>query len=825
MELPGQIVVSSPQWLPGIMGGFAVFLLILAWTYRGTGMSLGRRLFCILLKGVAVALLLLCLLEPQLTRQKPEAGANYFAVMADNSQSMSIFDPGLNRTRAEAVTGMLVTETGQWRSNLEDMFQVRKYGMDSRLHGLRDFSELTFDGGATGLGAALRQLASRFQDQPLAGMLLVSDGNATDGSDASALDLSGLPPVYPVVVGSDQTSRDVSIRNMAVNQTAFEDAPVTLRADVDVVGFGGKEVVARLYEADFTAKPDSISTPDSLQTDAGSLEQEPLDSQSQGVSSDQTTLTYRFQFRPSRAGVSFYRLEVSALDESSGPGPGKELEEATLANNQRLAVVDRDSEPHRVLYVSGRPNWEYKFLNRSLAEDDQVQLVGLIRIAKSAPKFEFKGRRGETSNPLYRGFDKKDEFTEQLDQAVFTRMNIKDESELVSGFPKRAEDLFGYTAIILDDLESEFFTRDQMSLLQKFVSERGGGLMMLGGYESLTRGEYEDTPLGRMLPVYLDSGRNLQGVEKVSLELTREGWLQPWIRLRATESLEQERLSSMPEFKVINLVKEVKPGASVLMQAKDPYSGNTYPALISQRYGSGRTMVMAVGDLWRWQMHDKTDSGDLGKAWRQMVRGLIADVPGRIKVDLEREHSEAGAAMKVNVVVRDEKYWPIDNANVRLTVKTLASDPTESGGADEGASDELNSEVVINAEPSIREPGLYEATYIPRISGGYHLGVEVTDANGLVIARDEAGWTNDPSAEEFQSLVPNRAWMDAVAQKTGGRVLEQSDLDSWASELQFEAAPIMETISTPLWHTPYLFGAAMVLFALEWYLRRKRGLA
>ena len=112
MELPGQIVVSSPQWLPGMLGGFAVFLLVLAWTYRGTGMSMGRRLFCILLKAVAVALLLLCLLEPQLTRQKPEAGANYFAALADNSQSMSIFDPGLGRTRAEAVTGMLVTEPG-----------------------------------------------------------------------------------------------------------------------------------------------------------------------------------------------------------------------------------------------------------------------------------------------------------------------------------------------------------------------------------------------------------------------------------------------------------------------------------------------------------------------------------------------------------------------------------------------------------------------------------------------------------------------------------------------------------------------------------------
>lgn len=823
MELPGQIVVSSPQWLPGILGGFAVFLLILAWTYRGTGMSVGRGLLCILLKGLAVALLLLCLLEPQLTRQKPEAGANYFSILADNSQSMSIFDPGLNQTRAEATSGMLVTNPGQWRLTLEDMFQVRKYGMDSRLHGLKDFSELTFDGGATGLGSALGQLASRFQDQPLAGILLMSDGNATDGNDAAQLDLNGLPPVYPVVIGSDQTTSDVSIRNVAVSQTAFEDAPVTLRADVDVVGFAGKEVVARLFEADFSANPTPIASETGSEAEGAAPAVEPLDSMAQGVSSDQTTLTYRFQFRPAKAGISFYRLEVLVVEDSVISE--RPLEEATLANNQRLAVVDRDAEPHRVLYVSGRPNWEYKFLNRALAEDDQVQLVGLIRIAKQAPKFEFKGRRGETSNPLYRGFDKKDEFTEQLDQAVFTRMNIKDETELVGGFPKRAEDLFGYTAVILDDLESAFFTRDQMSLLQKFVSERGGGLMMLGGYESLTRGEYDDTPIGRMLPVYLDSGRSLQGVDKVSLELTREGWLQPWIRLRSTESLEQERLSSMPEFRVVNLVTEVKPGASVLMQAKDPYSGDTYPALVSQRYGSGRTMVMAVGDLWRWQMHDQTNSGDLGKAWRQMVRGLIADVPGRISVDLKREHTEAGTAMKVNVVVRDEKFWPVDNANVRLTVKTLTVEQTDDTTSTADEKGGVESDVVIHAEPSIREPGLYEATYIPRVAGGYHLGVEVTDANGLVVARDEAGWTNDPSAEEFQSLVPNRAWMDAVAQKTGGRVLALSDLDGWAAGLQFEAAPIMETISTPIWHTPYLFGAALVLFAFEWYLRRKRGLA
>jgi uncharacterized membrane protein len=812
MELPGQLIVSSPQWLPVLVGGLSCSILVLLWSYRGVGLSFGQKTTCFLLKLLAIALLFLCLIEPQWTQQKPVAGANFYAVLADNSQSMTISDPGLKQTRGEAITGVLVTEPGPWRDSLGDMFQVRQYGVDSRLHGLRDFSELTFDGGASSLAVALRQLGARFEGQPLAGILLLSDGNATDGIDPGQMDAASLPPVYPVLIGSDQPSRDVSISRMTLNQTAFEDAPVTLHADVDVAGFEGREIEAKLYAV--ASRQDESKLKNETGDEVRGL---PMDSLKRTVSSDQASMAFRFQFRPVQPGISFYRLELSVVGDGSVEDAS--IEEATYANNRRLAVVDRDSVPHRILYVAGRPNWEYKFLNRALAEDDQIQLAGLIRIAKKAPKFEYKGRQGETSNPLYRGFDKKDEFTEQLDQAVFTRLNIKDETELVGGFPKRAEDLFRYAAIILDDLESDFFTRDQMSLIQKFVSERGGGMMMLGGYESLTRGAYAQTPIGRMLPVYLNSGRTLEGVEKVALELTREGWLQPWVRLRSTEALEKSRLASMPEFRVINLVQEVKPGASVLMQARDPYSSETYPALVSQRYGSGRTMVMAVGDLWRWQMHDTTGSGDLGKAWRQMMRGLIADVPKRMQVDLRREHTDAGMAMGVYVKVRDEKFWPVDSADVQLTVKTLA--PVS--GREDGSMQA--SEIQLTAEPSLKEPGLYHATYIPRMEGGYHLGVEVSDSSGASIIREEAGWSNDPSAEEFQSLAPNRAWMDAIAKKTGGKILEPGDLNDWAQSLQFEAAPIMESQVTPIWHTPHLFGVALALFALEWFLRRKRGLA
>ena len=73
---------------------------------------------------------------------------------------------------------------------------------------------------------------------------------------------------------------------------------------------------------------------------------------------------------------------------------GAQSREATLANNRQMIVVDRGQEPFRVLYVSGRPNWEYKFLNRAIQEDPQVQMVALIRVARREPKFEFKGRAG-----------------------------------------------------------------------------------------------------------------------------------------------------------------------------------------------------------------------------------------------------------------------------------------------------------------------------------------------------------------------------------------------------------------------------------------------
>ncbi|MFM7923269.1 MAG: glutamine amidotransferase, partial [Planctomycetaceae bacterium] len=101
-------------------------------------------------------------------------------------------------------------------------------------------------------------------------------------------------------------------------------------------------------------------------------------------------------------------------------------------------------------------------------------------------------------------FDKADPDTvEEYDEAVLIRLNVA-ENELQGGFPQKAEELFQYDAVILDDLEADFFLADQMKLLYDFVSQRGGGLLMMSGQESFAQGDYNRTPIGELLPIDLE---------------------------------------------------------------------------------------------------------------------------------------------------------------------------------------------------------------------------------------------------------------------------------------------------------------------------------
>jgi uncharacterized membrane protein len=788
------LVLGAPEWFAPAVALGAVALAVLLWSYLRGAMSNSLRTACTLLKAAGIMLLAVCLVEPLWTGSRPKPGENLFLVVADNSRSLELADRGSSQTRGAAMQARLA-ESSPWLTRLAQDFDVRRYAFDTTLRPVKDFAkELTLDGESSALVGSVASLAQRFRGQAVAGILLLTDGNATDLSDRGA-DWKSLPPVYPVAIGTESGLADLSVARVSVSHTNFEAAPVTIVAEIAGQGLAGRQVVARVLDA--TGKE---------------VERRALP----GIK-DGELLAQRFLVKPERPGVSFFTVEAflegeeQAIEGSNTLAKGAARSaEATLANNRRLATVDRGGGPYRVLYVSGRPNWEYKFLRRAVEEDDEVKLVGLVRIAKKEPKFSFLGRQGERTNPLFRGFNNQtDENAEQYDQPVLLRFGLEEGEldELRGGFPKDAEDLFRYHAVILDDLEAGFFTQDQQSLLAEFVSQRGGALLMLGGNHSLAEGGYQRTPIGEMLPVYLDRSAPVPVAGAYRLKLTREGWLQPWVRVRANEPDEEERLAKMPGFKALNRINAIKPGASVLAEVESA-DGTLRPALVVQPYGRGRTATLLIGDLWRWGLRrPEPKESDLEKSWRQTVRWLVSDVPKPVEVETKRAADGALPSVEIVVRARDKQFQPLDNAQVMLKVHTP---------------DKRHIELVADATGAAA--GEYRATFAPRDSGAYRAEVVVTAPDGSDVGTREAGWAVEPETEEFRTLAVNRPLLDRIAQETGGEVVTIAGLESFVGSLPNRKIPVTENWTWPLWHQWGVLTLAISCLVGEWGLRRWRGL-
>ena len=815
------ISIGSPVWLiPAAI--VAVVSVLLVWNAAGKGNAPERiRRLAGALKVFALCLLAICLIEPVWSGVHPRPHSNLFLVLTDTSRShtQESSDAANASNLAAQFQAVLKPEPESWLDRLGQDFEVHQFSFDRRVETVRAFDELSWTGEASALKTALQSLGHRFKDRHVGGIVLLSDGNATDltldNLDESLGDDVDLPPVYPVLFDRKVSLPDIAIDSVSISETPFEDAPVSLQCDVRIHELTEQRV----------ASSDLLIECCLLDSDGETVKTERM-----AISDPAATLPFRFQFRPIKTGVAFYRLQVTAL--KLGGDEDTPLKESTLANNSRTVQVNRGTEKHRILYVCGRPNWEFKFLNRSVEDDDQIDLVGMIRVAKREAKFDFRGRDGQSSNSLFRGFKgETDEETEKFDEPVIVRLNTKDAEELRAGFPKDAKDLFGFDALILDDVEAEFFNRDQLALIEKFVSERGGGLLMLGGAECFHTGGYERTPVADALPVYLDRTQFPEAAATLTLDLTREGWLQPWVRLRPTESDEHDRLKTMPGFRTLNPTHGIKPGASV-MSTVSSASGDHWPALVTQSYGRGRSGAMLVGDLWRWQI-TRTDEQpeDLPKAWRQTLRWLIADVQQRAGVEMVTAEDVAPEAVRVNVRVVDEEFLPLDNAQVQIRVTgpaKLTKDDSEAS-QDEGEQDEQPAaasaeDIVLNAEASLVEPGVYSAVFVPREAGAWTIEAEAVTGEGERLTADKAGWIFEPQVQEFHASGVNEELLTQLAKRTDGEVIQANDLNKFVSKLQSKPMPVVEAWTMPLWDQPLVFLIVLTCLVGEWGLRRSKGL-
>src|SRR5690606_24368683 len=183
------------------------------------------------------------------------------------------------------------------------------------------------------------------------------------------------------------------------------------------------------------------------------------------------------------------------------------------------------------------------------------------------------------------------------------------------------------------------------------------------------------------LPSYLQGGAR-RGDHPAGMEftarLTREGEYSPLLRLDSLTSRNRERWSKLPSLQGVHVTGPPKLGATVLLEHPDLRLQNSaLPVLTLQRYGAGRSMLLATSSSWRWQMMMPHDDDSHQRLWRQQLRWLAEAAPKRLSLNLDRDQYTVGETVSVRAQLLNKAFQPDTQGLLWLQIKSPDGAVTE----------------------------------------------------------------------------------------------------------------------------------------------------
>ncbi|MFQ5822818.1 MAG: glutamine amidotransferase [bacterium] len=475
------------------------------------------------------------------------------------------------------------------------------------------------------------------------------------------------------------------------------------------------------------------------------------------------------KFSPQNKGFVHYTLNLIPQEN-----------EFIKENNIKSFLIDNRNKRARILYIEGYPRTEFKYLRRALDGDESIELISLLRT----------------------GPDK------------FYRQGIKNQNELKDGYPKTKKELFEYEAIIFGSIESEFFSEKELENTLDFVSQRGGGFLMLGGGYSFAQGGYQVTPIEKLLPVVLPFQNGLATQipasfrEKFKLALTPEGLHHPILQLSSVESENKSMWEKLPELVGYNPLGRAKPGATVL--ALHPLSKLENPKIILalQRYGKGRTMIFANSSSWHWQMGMHHDDRSHERFWRQMLRWLALSSPKPVELNLDKEIYIPNEQVTLKVDIRDSTFTPIEDATIKAHITTPSGNLVE-----------------IPFNWSSNGKVEYMGAYHPDKEGLYLVEIMTYSSKGDFLGKTESAFFVEESKVEFANAHLQNTLLKRIAELSGGVYYHEKEAERLPDEISVIQSSYSKMVEYDLWDMPLLFLLVILILSIEWYVRRSKGLS
>jgi von Willebrand factor type A domain len=527
-------------------------------------------------------------------------------------------------------------------------------------------TQLQPQGLETRLSQAVRQVISDERGAPVSAIVVFSDGAQNAGVDVAAAIKAAQEakiPVHCVAIGSATLPTDVRVSDLVAPPRAYPGDSFRVTGYLQSQGLNGRRVTVELTVRDAEQK-DANATPQVEKTEQVTL------------SKDSETISVRFEIPGLTAtGRRIVRLHVKPLPEIK--------DQHDLQREVEVDIVDRKN---RVLLFAGGPSREYQFLRNMLRRSE---------LAKS----------GQT-------------VVDVLLQSAGEGIS-QDASQIRSEFPRSMQELSQYDTIVAFDPDWRELDQTQIALLEKWVGEESGGLIVIAG-PVFTDAWVQNPAMNTIRALYpVEFNRRL-----ALLEDARYGSQQPWPLEFTREGLEAEFLwldddagasrAAWDAFKGVfgyYRVRGAKPGATVYALYSDPdaASGDQKPAYFAgQFYGSGRVFYLASGEMWRLRaLDEKYFDTFYTKLIRHVSQGRLLRGSRMGSLFVERERYVIGNTVVVRAQLSNSQQQPLDVPKVTLQV-VQPTGPAMS--------------VPLAADP-VRK-GMYTGQFTVTQEGEYHLELE-----------------------------------------------------------------------------------------------------
>jgi len=732
-------------WVIGLV--LVPALLLLAWwAYRVHRSSGHRRHAAWILRAGLLAAALVLGFGPHWRRDETRVEPAPLALLLDDSASMRTSDEQYPGTRIERVRTLLASGFAE---ELADRYALECWRFDDAIAATaRDGSSLQGRGEATALPDALIALADEYRGRRVPDMVVISDGRSNIGLEpAAAIERLRAESVrvHTVLVGRAEEAPDLVLEKIqAPDRLISGDVGLfALRVRGTGAGLPARARVRLLDEGG--------SILDEAETAAPEPEGVPL------------TLTARLESDGERRLVA----EVEAA-------PG----ETALANNRLSFTVDVVRVKLRVLYVEGRPRWEYTYLQRRLVRSEMdVQLQ--CWLSDVSPGFEQEHSRDV--GPLLR-------------------------------LPVEADELLeAYDVVILGEAEPARLTSDPLDGARfldgvaGFV-QRGGGLLLLSGPRHNPRA-LVGSPLEPLLPVVIGREGAPPGAafRPVPPDPQRP---HPVTMLESEAALNFALWANATPLQWFQPVERLRPGAAAWLVHES--LGNSFgPYVIAASTFAPEGWVGWIGtdETWRWRF----PGGEiyLERFWRAALRQVAATrlrgEHGRARLDLDPATVEIGGFVQVEVRLLDEAYQPFVADQVLTRVE----------GRDEP--------LPLTAERE--RPGVFRGRIRTGLPGSFLITLPSPDApesEPLASARYEVVL---PS-REMARTTPDAAALRALAERTGGEFVPLEDAARLLERLdgRERVTRVLASRREPL-APAWILAALLLLAAGEWILRKTMNLS